>query len=308
MSIYSRFQNSLALFRSSVSVISRQPKLLAFPAVVSLFLMLIVAFFLGGFALKSTGYAWTTVEHWKAVAQPLVRFDTGPGHSNMAVSGTGSAIAILIYLASMFFATFFNVAFYHEIIAALKGQEVSIGRGLSFAGGRVGAILLWSLFAGVIGLIIKAIEERAGLIGRLIARFIGLAWSVASVFAVPVLVCDPETSNPVRILQKSALSLKRTWGETLIGYVGLSFGSGLIALGTVVVIGSAVAVGVVSQVVVVPAIVIGTWLIAVFAFAYVSNVASQVYKAALYLYATESVVADSFSQEMFDQAWKFKKS
>jgi len=50
------------------------------------------------------------------------------------------------------------------------------------------------------------------------------------------------------------------------------------------------------------------WLLAVVAWAYVTSVASQVYKGALYLYAAEGVVAEPYNQQMLDSAWKFKKS
>jgi len=53
-----------------------------------------------------------------------------------------------LYFVSMFFATFFNVAFYHEILVALAGQSVSIIRGLKFAGTKWKAVLMWALFAG----------------------------------------------------------------------------------------------------------------------------------------------------------------
>jgi hypothetical protein len=43
-----------------------------------------------------------------------------------------------------------------------------------------------------VGLVIKALEERLGLIGRIIVCLIGVAWSVASVFAVPIIVRDED--------------------------------------------------------------------------------------------------------------------
>ena len=51
---------------------------------------------------------------------------------------------------------------------------------------------------------------------------IGLAWSVAAIFAIPILIAQPEISNPFTILGKSATTLKRTWGEMLAGYIGMS--------------------------------------------------------------------------------------
>ena len=41
-------------------------------------------------------------------------------------------ILLPIYFVSMFLATFFNVAFYNEIIAALNGKGVSFARGLAW--------------------------------------------------------------------------------------------------------------------------------------------------------------------------------
>lgn len=84
----------------------------------------------------------------------------------------------VMYIFSMIFATFFNVAFYHEILAALRGETVSIMDGLKFACTRWKAILLWSLFAGLVGLIIQQIEQRLSFVGRIIARFLGMAWSI----------------------------------------------------------------------------------------------------------------------------------
>ena len=39
-------------------------------------------------------------------------------------------------------------------------------------------------------------------------------------------------ANPVNLLKKSAGILKRTWGEALIGYVGLAFANTMVALGS----------------------------------------------------------------------------
>ena len=288
--------------------------LLAFPALSSLFVLAIVGFFLGGIALQPTGHPFTSGEHWQAVVKSLGYSDVQAAASNGAgarhsvqFNGPGALILAAIYLVSMFFATYFNVAFYHEILAALRGDQVSLRRGFRFAGSRVTAILLWTLFAGLVGLIIKEISERLGWVGSLITRFLGLAWSVATVFAIPVLVSERETSNPLNILKKSATTLRGTWGEALIGYVGLSFASLLVGLATVVVIGGAVTAMAVMQTFVLPIVVIAVWVALLVVYSYVMGVAGQVYKGALFLYATERIVVEPFNQEMLERAWKYKK-
>ena len=226
----------------------------------------------------------------------------------MQFSGRGALVLAALYLVSMFLATYCNVAFYHEILAALRGEPVSVGRGFRFAGSRVMAILLWTLFAGLIGLVIKEISERLGWVGSLVTRFLGLAWSVATVFAIPVLVSERELSNPLGILKMSAATLRETWGEALIGYVGLSFASLLVTLSTLILIGCSVASMIVLEAYFLPIAVIALWVLLLCVYSYLINVAGQVYKGALYLYATEQIVVEPFSQEMLERAWKYKKS
>ena len=54
---------------------------------------------------------------------------------------------------------------------ALNGNAVSLRRGFRFAAARWRAVLLWSLFAGLVGYLINAIESRLGALGRLVRRF-----------------------------------------------------------------------------------------------------------------------------------------
>ena len=49
------------------------------------------------------------------------------------------------------------------------------------------------------------------------------------------------------------------------------------------------------------------WLLAMFILSYLTSVAGQIYKGALYLYAVNGIAPEPYSQEMLDSAWKFKK-
>ena len=305
-----KLQRSWRLLRSSLSVIGRNKELLVFPIVVFTCTLVIVLFFLAPPLLRPTGYSYGSAEHWQAISHSLFRPSTvANAQQSSQATFTPAALAYLalLYLLAMFIATFCNVAFYHEILAALSGQTVSISRGLKFAATRLRAILFWTLFAGLIGLIIKAIEERLALVGRIIGRLIGLAWSVAAVFAIPVIVREERNANPLAVLQKSAGILKRTWGEALIGYVGLTFANTLIAIGSFILLMGVLALSVVLGSYWLMAIVGVVWLLTLFAWAYVTAVASHVYRGALYLYAAEGIVAEPYDREMLDQAWKFKK-
>ena len=307
----SKFQRSWLLFKSSLTIIDRNKQLLIFPIVIFSLTIVIVLFFLAPAVLRPTGFSYTQAEHWQAINHSLFSEtpDAGSGGDHhISVTPGATAYLIFLYFISMFFATYFNVAFYHEILAALRGQPVLISRGLKFARTRLKGILMWTLFAGLVGLIIKAIEERLGFVGRLVARLIGVTWSIASVFVIPLMVREEQDANPVNLLKKSAGILKRTWGEALIGYVGLAFANTLIAVGSLILLMGALFASVALENYWLIAVIGGVWLVAIFAWAYLTSVAGQIYKGALYLYAAEGVVPDPYSREMLDMAWKLKKS
>ena len=302
----SKFQRSWALFRSAMHVLGQHKKLLWFPITTTLLTLVIIAFFLIPLAFWNTGHAMSDPEHWKALASNWFTWSHVDNYLQMHVNPAGYVLLAGIYLLATFFITFFNVAFFNEIINALNGRPVSILGGFRFAVSRLKAIAAWSLFTGVIGLFIKSLEERLGWVGQWIVKLIGIAWSVASVFAVPVIVREGNHATPMKFLKTSAGILKKTWGESLIGYVGIQVGGWLFA--GVALIAAIVVAAIASLFGAVYSIVLGlaTFFILVFIAAYVVSVASQVYRGALFIYATEGVVPGPFDAEMMEMAWKVK--
>ena len=208
----------------------------------------------------------------------------------------------------MFLATFFSVAFYSEIIAALNGKGVSFRRALATARSRLPSILAWSLLAGLVGWIIRALEQRLPFAARIVTGLIGMAWSIAAVFAIPVIIQEQPMRNPIKILQQSANTLKRTWGEGLIGYIGFSAASVMIfvcSLLPLLLVGALALLFKSVWFIVIAGVI---WVLGLLFMAYVSGVASHVYRCALYMYASEGVVPEPYNQELLDMAWKVKKS
>jgi hypothetical protein len=332
-SLGEKFTRSWQLFASSCQIIGRQPKLLLFPLVAFSCTVLIVLFFLAPVALLPTGHSWSEAAHWQAAGQRLVEkrpADYVPGQldrtmldldhlsvdsqrtkpqtaSRVQLTTTAYVYLVALYLTSMFVATFFNVAFYNEIIKALAGDAVSIGAGLRFACSRLRAILLWSLFAGAVGLIIKTLEERFGWIGRWVMRFIGVVWSVASIFVIPLIVRE-ENANPFTLLRTSATTLKKTWGESLIGYVGITLGAWVAVLASVIFLIGTILLSVWLHHPMYIFVASGLWILAMFVYGYLVSVAGHIYRGALYVYASEGVVPEPFTAELMDAAWKVKKT
>jgi hypothetical protein len=302
------FRRSWQLFRSSVQILVRHRKLLLFPVVSLLCTVAIALFFFAPIVLLPTGHARNQPEHWQALAARLGDTTAVDTHTQHWHPKTATCLyLVVIYLVSMVGATFFNVAFYNEIIRAFAGERVSLRGGLAFASHRLRAILLWSLLAGVVGLVIRGLEERFGWIGRLALGLVGMAWSVASVFVIPVMIREPST-NPFTLLKNSAVTLRKTWGEALIGYVGITFGVWIVLAGSFVFVVGVICLSVLLKqpVLILPAGVL--WLLAIIAFLYVVSIADDIFRCALYVYASEGVVPAPYTAELMDAAWKVRKS
>lgn len=124
-----------------------------------------------------------------------------------------------MYVANYFVIVFFNVALVGVANSRLMGGNWTFRDGMELAWARKGTILQWALVAATVGMILRTLEERLGLIGRLVMRMIGLAWALACYFVVPVLAFEDLT--PIAAIKRSSKLFRDTWGEKVIG--GLSF-------------------------------------------------------------------------------------
>src|SRR6185437_5161819 len=118
-----RFERSWHLFKSSLMVIIRNKELLIFPIVTSIATIVIFLFFFFPAALYPTGHSYLTAEHWQALFGKYFHA-TGSGHQqHFSLSPIAAAYCAFLYFVSMLVATFFNVAFYNEILAALRANR-----------------------------------------------------------------------------------------------------------------------------------------------------------------------------------------
>ncbi len=312
MSFTTRLHNSWHLFTQSLTVMRDNKTLMVFPVITGALTLLILLFFIAPVALQPTGYQYTELQHWKAVGQTFFTAESmespqnHDGRPSTRLTNNGVIFIAIIYFASMFLATFFSVAFYHEILQALNGQEVFIIRGLKFAGRKIPSILIWSLFAGLIGYLIRALEEKVDILGKIILGVIGVAWSVASVFVIPFIIAETSI-NPIHLLRQSAGTLKKTWGESLIGYMGIQFGGFIIVLSLLLILAGMIFIAILLNTLSIIITAFVLCLIAILAFSYLINVANHIYRCALYLVAADGRIPAPFDQTAMLSAWKMKK-
>jgi hypothetical protein len=183
----------------------------------------------------------------------------------------------------------------------LDGGDPTFADGLRIATSRVGAIAGYALIAATVGMILRAIQERVGFIGRIIVGFLGVGWTIATYLVVPVLVA--RNVGPIDAVKESATLLKKTWGENVIGQVGLTAAFGIIFLG--VMLGGVVLIGlaVVSQSIVLLVLAFVVTLFCVSITGLVQSALTGIYAAALYRYATDAGVTPGFDSNALKLAF-----
>jgi len=148
------------------------------------------------------------------------------------------------YFVSYFVITFFNSALIHAANEKLEGRAVSLMASVSFASSKVANIAVWSLISATVGIImsmLRSISNRnnggiGALIAGLVASVMGMAWSFATFFVVPVMIF--ENVDPLTAIKRSVDLIKKSWGEQVIG--GLMVGGVfmiLYVIGVVLVVG-----------------------------------------------------------------------
>ena len=198
--------------------------------------------------------------------------------------------------------SFFNAALIGAALIRLDGGDPTIGDGLAIASKRIGSILGYAMIAATVGMVLRAVEERVGLIGRIIVGLLGMAWTLMPYLTVPVLVT--KDIGPIDAVKESAAIFKRTWGEQVIGNFGMGWAIFFMFFGWTATLGVTIWVtAMIAPVAVAPFVVLGVIgyvMIALFA-----SALKGIYTAALYRYAMTGNVPN-FDADIMGNAFRTK--
>ena len=206
------------------------------------------------------------------------------------------------YVANYFVIVFFNSALIACAIIRFKGGNPTLGDGFSAAFSRLPQIFCWALVAGTVGMLLRILQSNTeSRLNRFLVGLLGLAWSTATYFVVPVIVV--EKLGPLAAGKRSLEILRSTWGQSL----SANFGVGciialLMMLSLVPVIVGVVLWGLGIPYVGIPILIGGIVMLLVVAL--VSSALDSVVLAALYLYAAEGQIPDQFQDDIFQTAFQ----
>lgn len=278
MSFFDRLSNGWSLAMNSFKVLRENKQLIIFPILSGICILAVIASF---FAISWNAGVWDDESEFESLNTPLTWL-----------------LTFGFYLVNYFVVVFFNTALIHCTRLYFHGEEVSVRAGMQFAFSRIGAIFSWAFFAATVGMILKTIQENSGWLGKIITGILGVVWSVATFFVVPVIAY--EKAGPLEAFRRSSGLMKQKWGESL----GATFSFGIIQfLGFLVVGGVLFLVGsIVNTYVGIGLAVLGVFL--VFA---IMSAAETIFVSAVYHNITGDPVKH-FNEQMVDRLFEHKSS
>lgn len=206
MKLFDRLSNGWKLGKMSLSTIRENPSLMLFPVISGISLITLTISFFGG------GYYFFGANLESAL--------DSAGNNEWQLYLIGFAF----YFVNYFVVVFFNVGLVHCARMIFEGEETSFGEGLRYASTRLGTIASWAVLAATVGMLLKSIQERMGAFGGIITGIIGMVWSIATFFVVPILAY--EDVSPIEAVKRSSQIIKQKWGESL----GANFSLGIFTL------------------------------------------------------------------------------
>jgi hypothetical protein len=283
--MFERFNRSWELVKASWAVLRQDKELLIFP----------IVSFLGSIVVLIT------------FAIPMIAagvFDSMASRGSDGIGFFGLVVGFLFYLVMYTVVIFSNTALVGAAMIRLDGGNPTLADGFRIARERLGIIVAYAAISATVGMILRAISERGGLIGQIASSILGFAWSVLTFLVIPVLVM--EKVGPVDAIKRSGALLKQTWGEQLAANFGMGMIFGLatfgIALVGVVLIAAFAAMDAGALV----AIAVIAMILAIIALSLVGSALGGIYQAALYRYATSGTVDSHFSPDTIQGAFAQK--
>lgn len=282
MDFFSRMERSWRLIKASTRVLNDDGELLLLPLLSGVFTI----------ALCGALY-YAAVQ-----AGAIQAFENG---QSLEALNTIYIWLFLFYLVQYCVVFFFNTALVAAAIQRLDGGDPTIRSALAVASRRIFQIFGYAVIAATVGILLRALADRGGIIGKLLAAGAALAWSVVTFLVIPVIAV--EGRNPVDAIERSTELLSKTWGENLLGNAGINILLGLVGtvIGLVGLGGATLLIEQGHQALGIPLFAAG--FLALMALAIFGSALSAVYAAAVYYYAVVGEPPEGFDRDLVRSAF-----
>lgn len=277
-----KLRRSWSLAGSSWAVIRNDKELLALPVISAVASLLCAAPFFGSALMLGDG-----------------------GTDEFAPGVAGYALMFVGYLIGAYVTIFFQAALIHAANERLAGGAPTLGSALSGAFDRAGHMLPWAVLSATVSVVLRTIQERSGLLGRLVIGLVGMAWTLVTFLVLPIIVIEGVGVRDA--LRRSSAAFRSTWGENVVGNAGIGIVTSIVMILGLLAMAPVIYLGIASDS---PILLVGgiaaavVWVVIV---AVVSAALGGVYQTALYRYAVLGEEPRGFSEEQIRMAFAPKR-
>ena len=275
------FTRSWELVKASWSVLRDDKELLVFPVISSIAVVLVMVSF----------------------AVPMFLAGVFEGGFAEGFPVVGFVLAFLFYVVQYIVIFYCNSALIGAAMIRLDGGQPTLRDGFRIASERFGAIVGYALISATVGVILRSIAHR-GFIGRIIASVLGFGWNLATFLAVPILVV--EGIGPVEAVKRSTQLLKKTWGEQIVGNIGIGLAFSIITAVTAFVFFGALFAAISTQVPALIVAAVAVFIVALVALGLVGSPHTAISTAAVYRYAVKGDGGAAFPPALVSEAFRAK--
>jgi hypothetical protein len=283
MNFFDRIANSFSLAKSSWRVLWTDKQLIVFPFVSGIACLVVLASFAVPFALVPGMLDGVQHAAEQRVQPPPWVY----------------AYAFAFYFCNYFVIVFCNSALVSCALVRLNGGTPTLSDGFGMAFRRLPQILAWALVSATVGVLLRVIENSNEKVGAIISSIVGTVWTIMTYFVVPVLVV--EQVGPFTAIKRSCSILKKTWGEALVGSMGLGIFKFLLMIPGIIVV--VIGLALLSVNLIAAIAVIGMAVLYFVVAAGVGAAMDGIYLTALYQFATTGTISEEFESHAMTGAF-----
>jgi len=236
---------------------------------------------------------------------PLAIVFLGPGLYLIDENSLAGAIPLLVigFYVLAIVGIYFSVGLAAAANMIFEGREATVADGLAVARSRFSQICGWAAISTAISVVMSLLENQGGIGGQIAARLVGMAWSLVTFLAVPVIAI--EGTGPFETLKRSASIFSKRWGQQITGNVAI--GAAIFLLG-VLPSGIVIAAGVLlwSSVSFLGALLVVVGAIMLALTFLIGHALNGIFGVALYRYAVGGEESGVFTREELESAVKVK--
>ena len=230
----------------------------------------------------------------------------GPGlylFDDDQLAGAIPLIVIGVYVLSLV-GFFFSVGLAACADKIFRGEEATVSDGLAVARSRLSQISGWAAVSAAISLVMGVLENQGGTLGTVAARLVGMAWSLVTFLAVPVIAI--EGTGPFETIKRSGALFRERWGQQITGNIAIGAAVFLFGvLPAIVLIGGGIVLWSSASFLGALLVVIGALVLAIAML--ISRALSGIFGVALYRYALDGETVGGFTRDELESAVKVKK-